>query len=221
MAEYTLYGFWRSSSTARLRIALNLKGLHYSAVSVDLSKDEQLSAAHRQLNPSASVPLLVHATTQGTFRIGQSLAAMEYLIEAHPEAGQSLFPPASDIQGRATIRVLANIIACDTQPVTNIRIMKRVSALGGDPEVWNCDLMRDSLAAYEATVAVSAGTYSYGDVVTIADACLAPAVWNARRFHVDLTPFPTINRIMAALEELEAVKKAHPSAQSDTPSEFR
>lgn len=221
MAEYTLYGFWRSSCTARVRIALNLKGIHYSAISVDLSKDEQLSATHKQLNPSASVPLLVHETPDGSFKIGQSLAAVEYLVDAHPEAGEALLPPPSDIQGRATVRVLANIIACDNQPVTNVRIMKRISALGGDAEEWNRGLMSDSLAAYEATAAVSAGTYSYGDSVTIADACLVPAVWNARRFKVDQTPFPTINRIMASLEELEAVKKAHPSAQPDTPWEFR
>lgn len=196
MAEYTLYGFWRSSCTARVRIAMNVKGIAFTTVSVDLLKGEHLSASHKQLNPSASVPLLVRSTPEG-------------------------LPPASDIRGRSIVRVLANIIACDNQPVTNVRIMKRVSALGGDPEEWNRGLMYDSLAAYEATSAGSAGKYSYGDVVTIADACLVPAVWNARRFNVDMSKFPTITRIMASLEELDAVTKAHPSAQPDTPPEFR
>lgn len=221
MAEYTLYGFWRSSCTARLRIALNIKGIHYTVVCVDLSKDEHLSFTHKELNPSASVPLLLRQIPNCTLKIGQSLAALEYLEEAHSETGEALLPPSSDIRGRATVRVLANIIACDNQPVTNVRIMKRVSGLGGDAEEWNRGLMRDSLAAYEATAVISAGTYSYGDKVTIADACLVPAVWNALRFKVDLMPFVTITRIMANLEELEAVKKAHPSLQPDTPPNFR
>lgn len=200
---------------------MNIKGIAFTTVSVDLLKGEHLSASHKQLNPSASVPLLVHSTPEGPVSIGQSMAAMEYLVEAHPEVGDALLPPASDICGRAIVRVLANIIACDNQPVTNVRIMKRVSALGGDAEEWNRGLMYDSLAAYEATSAGSAGKYSYGDAVTIADACLVPAVWNARRFNVDMSKFPTIKRVMASLEELDAVTKAHPSAQPDTPREFR
>ena len=147
MSEFTLYGFWRSSCTARVRIALNLKGIDYSTVSVNLAKDEHLLPAHKQLNPSASVPLLVHATQQGSLKIGQSLAAIEYLAEAIPGTGHALLPPTADIQGRVLVRVLANIIACDNQPVTNVRIMKRVAALGGDVEEWNRGLMQTSLAS--------------------------------------------------------------------------
>ncbi|KAH8170097.1 maleylacetoacetate isomerase [Sarocladium implicatum] len=200
---------------------MSLKGISYTPVAVDLSNDEHLSSTHKKLNPSASVPLLIQMTSKGTTSIGQSLAAIEYLVEAHSDSGEALLPPPSDLRGRAAVRTLANIIACDNQPVTNVRIMKRVSALGGDTEEWNRGLMLESLAAYEAIASASAGTYSYQDQLSIADVCLVPAIWNARRFKVDLSNFPTILRIMANMEGLDAVKEAHPSVQSDTPSEYR
>ncbi len=222
MSEYVLYSFWRSSCSARLRIALNLKGIPYATVSVDLLNGEQASSHHKSLNPSASVPLLLRTEDSGrTLKIGQSLAAMEYLDEAHTEIEKKLLPPPSDVQGRALVRVLADIIACDSQPVTNLRIMKRVAALGGDAEQWNCELIEESLVAYEAVAASCAGVYSYGDNITMADACLVPAVWNARRFGVDLSQFPTISKAMENLERLEAVKKSSPFTQPDTPTEFR
>lgn len=204
MPEYTLYSFWRSSCSARLRIALNLKGIIYETISVDLLQHEQTTASYKNINPSGSVPLLLRNDPKSPIKIGQSMAALEYLEEAHPE--YSLLPPTSDIRGRAIVRTLANIIACDTQPVTNLRIMKRVRALGGDAEQWNHELMVSSLTAYEATAAPHAGRFSYGDSVTVADVCLLPAVWNAKRFGVDLTPFPTIVKIAEALEQLKAVR---------------
>lgn len=226
MTEYTLYGFWRSSSSARLRIALNLKEIPYAQVSVNLLEGAQASPEHKKLNPSASVPLLLlrnsgDSTTTTTLKIGQSMAALEYLEETHGSAGRRLLPPATDIHGRAIVRVLANIIACDNQPVTNLRIMKRVTALGGDAEKWNRELMEESLGAYEAVAASYAGKFSYGNEVSIADACLVPAVWNARRFGVDLGRFPTISKVMHDLEGLEAVKRSAPLAQPDTPEELR
>ncbi|KAI9902328.1 hypothetical protein N3K66_001680 [Trichothecium roseum] len=224
MPEYTLHTYFRSSCSARLRIALDHKDLPWEARHVNLLKGEQHSDAHRALNPSCSVPLLVVNNPNDDtppFAIGQSLAALEYLEEAHPET-TPLLPPASSPRRRAAARALAAIIACDIQPVTNLRIMKRVRAFdGASAEDWNRDLMTEGLAAYEALARDSAGAYSVGDDLTLADACLAPALWNAQRFGVDLAAFPTISRIMRNLEEHPAVIKAHWKNQPDTPEDLR
>ena len=216
MPDYTLYSFWKSSCSARLRIALNLKCIPFRVVPVDLLKDEQASEAHRELNPSRSVPLLLG---KNGLRIGQSMAALEYLEEAHPQI--QLLPPALDIEGRAIVRALANIIACDTQPVTNLRILKRVRSIGGNAEDWARKLVLDNLAAYEAVITNCAGDYSYGDTVTISDACLLPAVWNARMFGIDVTQFSVISKIVERLERLGAVQQSSYTKQPDTPEEFK
>ncbi|KID90465.1 maleylacetoacetate isomerase [Metarhizium guizhouense ARSEF 977] len=220
MSDYTLYAYFRSSCSARLRIILNLKNISYDLIPVNLLKDEQLSAEHKALNPSASVPLLVSKRSPDAgFKIGQSVAALEYLEEVHPEV--PALPPTSDAKGRATVRVLCEIIAADTQPVTNLRIMRRVRALGGSAEEWNKELMGDGLRAYEAVAKDSAGKYSVGDNVTMADACLMPALWNAQRFGVDLSQFPTVSRIFANLSEHPAVQKADYFKQPDCPEDLR
>jgi maleylacetoacetate isomerase len=220
MSNYVLYAYFRSSCSARLRIVLNLKNISYDLVPINLLKGEQLSAEHRALNPSASVPLLVskRSSDQG-FKIGQSVAALEYLEEVHPEV--PILPAAGDAKGRATVRVLCEIIAADTQPVTNLKIMKRVKALGGNPEEWNKELMTDGLRAYDNVAKNWAGKYSVGDNVTMADACLMPAVWNAQRFGVDLTQFPTIAKVVENLGLHPAVQKADYFAQPDCPEELR
>ncbi|GAO13433.1 uncharacterized protein UV8b_00581 [Ustilaginoidea virens] len=219
MADYTLYAYFRSSCSARLRIILHLKGIPYDHVAVNLLQDEQLSPEHTALNPSASVPLLAcRAPPHAGFAIGQSLAALEYLEEMHPEA--PCLPPPGDARGRATVRVLCAIIAADTQPVTNLRIMRRVRALGGSAEDWNRELMADGLRAYEAVASGSAGRYSVGDALTMADACLVPAVWNARRFGVDLSRFPTVCRVVGNLSEHPAVQKADYFKQPDCPADL-
>ncbi|TWU78480.1 hypothetical protein ED733_008949 [Metarhizium rileyi] len=220
MADYTLYAYFRSSCSARLRIILNLKDISYDNVPINLLKDEQLSAEHRALNPSASVPLLVSKRSPDAgFKIGQSVAALEYLEEVHPEV--PTLPPVGDAKGRATVRVLCEVIAADTQPVTNLRIMRRVRALGGNAEEWNKELMGEGLRAYEAVAKDSAGKYSVGDQVTMADACLMPAVWNAQRFGVDLSQFPTVSKVVKNLGDHPAVQKADYFAQPDCPEELR
>ncbi|KAJ6440604.1 glutathione S-transferase [Purpureocillium lavendulum] len=230
MSEYTLYSYYRSSCSARLRIALNLKGIKYDLVPVNLLKDEQLSESHRALNPSATVPLLIvrgggsgadDDDQQTGVKIGQSIAALEFLEETHQQ-GPALLPPASDARGRAVVRSLAQIIAADTQPPTNLRIMRRVRAMGGSAEEWNKELMTEGLRAYEAVAREHAGKFSFGDTLTIADACLMPAVWNAERFGVDVKGlFPTVAKIAAVLEEEPAVKAAHYFRQPDTPDNLR
>lgn len=218
MAEYSLYTYWRSSCSARLVLALNWKGIAYEQVPVNLLKDEHVSDTHKRLNPSGTVPLLLGRAHEN-LKIGQSVAALEYLEEAHPDT--PLLPGLSDLSGRATVRQLTNVIACDVQPVTNLKIMKRVRALGGNAEDWNNALIADGLQAYESIVEGCAGMYSYGDNVTIADACLLPGVWNAKRFGVDMNRFPTISKIVENLEKLPAAEKASYFNQPDTPEEWR
>ncbi|TQV95084.1 maleylacetoacetate isomerase MaiA [Cordyceps javanica] len=217
MADYTLYTYFRSSCSGRLRIALNLKQLEWTPVYVNLLKGEQGSDAHRALNPSATVPLLV-AHRDGDLRIGQSMAAIEYLDEKHPDAA-ALLP--ADAKSRAVARALANIIAGDVQPVTNLRILKRLRAIGADAEQWSIELINDGLRAYDETARTSAGRYSVGDDVTIADVALMPAIWGAERFSISLDPYPTVKKIAANLGEHPAFQKAHPFVQPDCPEELR
>ncbi|KAG5979683.1 hypothetical protein E4U55_004863 [Claviceps digitariae] len=246
MQEYTLHAYFRSSCSARLRIILHLKNLPYQLRPVNLLQDQHLSEQHRALNPSGSVPLLVcplvvegqqqdeqqdqqddqqHTSHQpSNFLIGQSLAAMEYLEELHPDI--PALPPRTDPQARALVRTLCSIIASDTQPVTNLRIMRRVRALGGIAEDWNRELMEEGLRAYEAVAAGCAGRYSVGDSLTMADACLMPAVWNAERFGLDVSSdkdamFPTIARVVRNLSVHPAVRRAEYFRQPDCPEHLR
>ncbi|GJC91347.1 maleylacetoacetate isomerase [Colletotrichum higginsianum] len=215
-ADYTLYSYFRSSCSARLRIALNLKSIPYTTIPTNLLKDEHLSPSHRALNPSASVPLLVHhAAAAADFKVTQSVAALD------PPVVDPLLPGVDDPRARAVVRSLVNIIACDVQPVTNLRVMRRVRALGGDAERWNRELTADGFAAYEAVASEWAGAYSVGDHVSLADVCLLPAYWNAERFGVDLGVYPTIARIVGNLKDYEAVVRAHYFNQPDTPDELR
>ncbi|KAG5955745.1 hypothetical protein E4U57_003203 [Claviceps arundinis] len=230
MPDYILYAYFRSSCSARLRIILHLKNIRFQHIPINILQDQQLSDQHRALNPSASVPLLVcpqeaeqdqkdQKDNKPGFRIGQSLAAMEYLEEVHPEI--PALPPSSDPRSRALVRVLCAIIASDIQPVTNMRITRRVRALGGVPEDWNKDLMEDGLRAYEEVVKGTAGRYSVGDSLTMADACLMPAVWNAQRYGVEVDRFPTVARVAGNLSEHPAVRKAEYFRQEDCPEELR
>ncbi|KAG6060370.1 hypothetical protein E4U17_004549 [Claviceps sp. LM77 group G4] len=231
MPDYILYAYFRSSCSARLRIILHLKNIPFQHIPINILQDQQLSDQHRALNPSASVPLLVcpqepeHASEQGQkdnapgFRIGQSVAAMEYLEEVHPDI--PALPPSSDPRRRALVRVLCAIIASDIQPVTNLRITRRVRALGGVPEDWNKALMEDGLRAYEEVAKGTAGRYSVGDSLTMADACLMPAVWNAQRYGVAVDRFPTVARVAGNLGEHPAVRKAEYCRQEDCPEELR
>ncbi|SPO05397.1 related to maleylacetoacetate isomerase [Cephalotrichum gorgonifer] len=182
-ATFVLHTYFRSSCSARIRIALNLKELPYESVYVNLLSGQQSGSEYAKINPSRLVPTLQHVSagapgdsTDNTVSIPQSMAILEYLDEAFPDK-PSLLPPASDPVGRATVRALANIIACDTQPVTNLRILLRVTKLGGSKEDWARELMCDGFAAYERLAAGTSGRFSYGDRITLADVCLVPAVW--------------------------------------------
>lgn len=210
-----LYTYFRSSAAYRVRIALNLKGLPYEAVPVHLLRNggEQLGEAYRDINPGALLPAL---DDDGEL-LTQSLAIIEYLEETQPAT--SLLP--TDAAGRARVRALAMTIACDTHPLSNLRVLKYlVHTLKLDEAAkleWIRHWMRLGLDTYEAHLARDAATgrFSHGDTPTLADCCLVPQVFNAQRFDVDLAPYPHIARIAANCAALPAFQAAHPGQQPD------
>ena len=210
-----LYTYFRSSAAYRVRIALNLKGLAYEAVPVHLLRGggEQLGEAYRAVNPSALLPAL---DDDGAI-IHQSLAILEYLEELHPHT--PLLP--ADALGRARVRALSQTVACDTHPLTNLRVLKYLQGpLGLSDEVkleWYRHWLGEGMAMLEAHLAGApqTGRYCHGDTPTLADCCLVPQVFNAQRFEVDLAPYPTLARIHAQCEQLPAFQLAHPSRQPD------
>lgn len=229
-----LYTYFRSSCSARLRIALSLKRLPYTSTTINLLNGAQKDTDYGTLNPSNSVPTLIFTfpftESQQTkeFRITQSIAALEYLDEAFPNTYQ-LLPERDEAQKRSVIRTLCGIIAADIQPVTNLRILLQVKRLGiiaGSDEnelaiSWAKELMTAGLAAYESICKEYAGRFSVGNVITMADCCLVPAIWGALRFGVNLEEMPTIMKVYAALSLEECVKVGHWQAQSDTPDDLK
>jgi maleylpyruvate isomerase len=210
-----LYGYWRSSATYRVRIALNLKALPYATHGVDLVKDggQQFAAKYRDVNPQMRVPTLVHDGQRFT----QSLAIIEYLDETFP--GARLVP--KDATDRARVRMLSQIIACDIQPLQNTsttKYLKEKLDLGdaaiGD---WLREWMTRGLDAFNAHLEREAvhGTFSHGDSPTMADCCLVPQLYAAQRFGVDVANYPRLALIAENCGHLPAFQHAHPSKQPD------
>jgi len=210
-----LYTYFRSSAAYRVRIALNLKGLAYEAVPVHLLRNggEQLAEAYRAVSPAGLLPAL----EDGGAVITQSLAIIEYLDEMHAMA--PLLP--QDALGRARVRALSQTIACDTHPLTNLRVLKHLKGplgLGEEAKMdWYRHWMKEGMAVLEAQLARSGdtGRFCHGDTPTMADCCLVPQVFNAQRFEIDLAPYPTIGRIHANCAGLPAFVAAHPAQQPD------
>jgi maleylacetoacetate isomerase/maleylpyruvate isomerase len=210
-----LYTYFRSSAAYRVRIALNLKGLAYEAVPVHLLRDggQQNQPAYRELSPLGTVPAL---ETEGEV-ITQSLAIIEYLEETHP---QPPLLPASAAD-RARVRALAQTIACDIHPVNNLRVLqylgKHFAATQEQKDAWYRHWVNAGLLAVEQLLAAhpASGAFCHGDAPTLADCCLVPQVFNARRFDCPLAAMPTIRRIVAACEALPAFRDAAPAMQPD------
>jgi maleylacetoacetate isomerase len=221
-----LYTYYRSSCSARLRIALALKQLPYTSKYVNLITNQQHDASYASINPSHTVPTLQIKSGNETIKITQSIAALEYLDEAFPNT-YHLLP--STPQERSTVRTLVQIIASDTQPPTNLRILNRIrksaSSSGQDPteaaKGWAKSLMTEGLLAYEAICKDTARKYSVGDKITMADCCLVPAIWGAERFGVDFSALPTVSRVYDELSKREEVIRSHWKNQEDTPEELR
>ena len=210
-----LYTYFRSSAAYRVRIALNLKGLAYEAVPVHLLRDggQQNLPDYRALSPLGTVPAL--QTGSGTFT--QSLAIIEYLDETHPLP--PLLPaPAED---RARVRALAQTIACDIHPVSNLRVLqylgRELGATQEQKDAWYRHWVNAGLLAVEQLLAGDprTGTFCHGETPGLADCCLVPQVFNARRFDWPLDDLPTLRRIVAACEQLAAFQNAAPAMQPD------
>lgn len=211
-----LHGYWRSSATWRVRLALNLKGIEYDYRPVHLVQDggEQWKAAYRALNPASEVPTL---EIDGVV-LAQSLAIIEYLDETRPQP--ALLP--ADPVSRARVRQLAEQINASTQPLQNLRVLFKLrDDFGADQaarDAWAAHYIRVGLEAYEALLERCSGLYSVGDEISMADCCLIPQVYNADRFGVDLAAMPRIRSICASLSSNPAVVAAHPDVQPDAPS---
>jgi maleylacetoacetate isomerase len=208
----TLYTYFRSSAAFRVRCALNHKGLPYAPEIVWLLTDEQGSDAYGAVNPQRLVPTLVddgHA-------LAQSLAIIEYLDETKP--GPKLLP--ADPLGRARVRSLSQLIACEIHPINNLRVLKYLKRTLGHEQAavdaWYRHWVAEGLAAFERElVRGGTGRYCHGDSVSMADCCLVPQIFNARRFDCPLEPYPTTMRVFDALMALPAFDAAQPSKQPD------
>ena len=206
MSEVVLYNYWRSSAAYRVRIALALKGMTYDQISVDLVAGAQRSPAHLARNPQGLVPVLEidgHVLTQ-------SLAILDYLEETHPQP--PLLPQGA--AGRAHVRALAQSVACELHPVSNLRTLKRVEALAG-PEaraVWNRETIASGLEAFEALLDHPGftGRFCYGDTPTMADCTVIPQLYNADRWGVDYEHLPRIAHVAATCAAHPAFVAAHP-----------
>jgi maleylacetoacetate isomerase len=212
MVDALLIGYFRSSAAYRVRIALNLKGLTAKQAFVHLRKGEQGGEAHRALNPACLVP--VWREPDG-FTLSQSLAIIDYLDETFREP--ALLP--ADARRRAHAREIALTIACDIHPLGNLRVLEKLNAdCRIDEEAraaWNRHWIAIGFHAIEARLAKTAGMYAVGDSPTLADVCIVPQVYNARRFALDLRPFARIVAVDAAARAHPAFAAAAPENQPD------
>lgn len=207
----TLHSAWRASAPYRVRIGLNLKGLAYDYVPVNLLKAEQHDAGYKAMNPQGLVPTLIDDDGQV---MTQSLAILEWLEETHPTP--SLLPKSAG--DRAVVRAMAAIVACDIHPVNNLRILKELAALGVDEagrNAWARRWIGEGFSALEPLVAKHGKGFAFGDAPTLADVCLVPQVYNAKRFDFDFSPFPTIAEAAKRAADLPAFAAAHPDRQPD------
>ncbi len=206
-----LHGYFRSSAAWRVRIALNLKGLAVTQVSHHLRHGEQRAPDYLALNPQGLVPVL-ELDDGGV--LTQSLAIIEWLDETYP---QPPLLPATPLE-RARVRAFSQIIACDTHPVQNLKVLNRVRELGHDSNAvlaWAAGVNVDGLSACEQLAAKTAGPFCFGETPSLADLCLVPQLGNARRFKVDVTQFPRLLKAEAAARALPAFHDAEPERQAD------
>ncbi|AOD15885.1 maleylacetoacetate isomerase [Xanthomonas fragariae] len=217
-AHLELFSYWRSSAAYRVRIGLQLKWLAHVTHPVHLARagGEQHASAYAQLNPQELVPTLRH----GAVVIPQSLAILEYLEEAFPDTTHLL--PAAPAE-RARVRALAQVIACDVHPLNNLRITQffehEWQLDAAQRQEWTRHWMQRGFAALEAQLTTDphTGSFCHGDTPGLADCVLIPQLYNAHRFEVALTPYPTLQRIEQACLALPAFDAARPETQLDAP----
>jgi len=208
-----LYTYFRSSASFRVRIALHLKGLTYEPVFVHLAKGEHRQPQYTKVNAQALVPTL--ELDDGT-RLTQSLAIMEWLEERH--STPALLP--RDALGRSRVRAISDLIACEIHPLNNLRVLQHLKrALGQSQDqidTWYRHWIADGLQKLEAELAApGTGKFCHGDSPTLADCCLVPQIFNAKRYESDLAPYPKTMRVFDNCMKLEAFDRAQPSKQPD------
>ena len=209
MSRAVLYDYYRSSAAYRVRIALNLKGIDYESRPINLLHSEQSADDYRALNPQGLVPML---EIDG-HRLTQSLAIIVYLDQVFPEPPLT---PSDPVDG-AHVRAMALTVACDIHPLNNLRVLKYLSNELALPQeerdTWYMHWIREGLPALEALAKAGAGRFLFGDKPTIADVCLVPQLYNARRFDVPIDGYPTLLRAEENANKLEAFAAAHPDRQ--------
>jgi maleylpyruvate isomerase len=206
-----LHGYWRSGASYRVRIALNLKGLAFDNAAHDLRKGEQKAADYVALNPQGMVPALQH----GDLVLTQSPAILEWLEETHPEP--ALLPKGAN--ERATVRAMAALIGCDIHPLNNLRVLKAIrSEFNADQaavDAWAAQWIAPGFDALEALVARHGAGWSLGDAPTLVDCYLIPQMYSARRFNMDLSPWPRLLAVEQTALAHPAFASAHPDLQPD------
>ena len=211
MTTRTLYGYWRSSASYRVRIALALKELDYDHVAIDLRQGAQTSVGFTMMNPQGLIPFLI----DGDVGLNQSLAIIEYLDEVYPDP--PLLP--ADAVGRARVRGAALQIAADIHPINNLRVLKYLKAEMAQEQdavdTWYRHWVETGFTALEEIAEGATGAYLFGDAPTLADLCLVPQMWNARRLQADIARFPKLVAIDTRLNALPAVAAARPETQPD------
>jgi maleylacetoacetate isomerase len=216
--RFSMYAFWRSSATYRVRVALSLKGLAADEHTIDLDRGDQRDPKFLAVNPMGAVPTLVDREAAGSPPLSQSMAILEFLDETTPEP--PLLP--SDPHGRARVRSLASMLTADTHPLVVPRIRRYLTDAGLDAAAWRrwqIQWFSTGLVAYEKRLVTEkgTGTYSHGDAVTMADICMASIVMVARVFDIVVPDVPTIDRIMASCEAQPAFVAADPWRQDGAP----
>ena len=214
MSDLILHNYFRSSTSVRVRIALNIKGLTYDYVPYALLPNDHKSETYLKLNPQGLVPAL---EIKDQAVLTQSMAIIEYLDEAHPEP--SLMP--SGALGRARVRSLAQMVGCDIHPVNNLRVLRYIAdEFGADADAkkaWFTNWTTEGFAALEARLSLEpeTGEFCHGDMPSLADICLYAQVLNNKRFDVDTDPYPTIMRIFTHCDALPEFQDARPEHQMD------
>ncbi|HUO12410.1 MAG TPA: maleylacetoacetate isomerase [Caulobacteraceae bacterium] len=208
----TLHSYWRATAPYRVRIGLALKDLSYDYIPVNLLDGSQRADAYGAVNRQHLVPAL--ETEDGV--LTQSLAILEWLEESFPSPPLLPRTPAD----RATVRAMAEIVACDIHPVNNLRILQALGRLGHpmggpDQQAWGAEWITDGFAALEPMVARHGRGFAFGDSPTIADCCLIPQIWSSSRFAVDLAPYPALRAVYGRAANHPAFQAAHPERQPD------
>ena len=220
-ARFELFSFWRTSATYRVRVAFNIKGVTPQEHNIDIDAGEQRSESFRKTNPMAAIPALVdHGPGQSTMPLTQSLAILEFLEETYPTP--ALLPTGTHT--RARVRSLAAMLAADTHPLITPRVKKYLTQTGKFDDAawraWQRHWFSTGLQAFEQRLVGDSqtGTFCHGDTPTMADICLASIIVVMRIFKIEVSDIPTVNRIMAACEQLDAFAKADPGRQTGAPA---